>query len=399
MSLFTKEEMRRYVDQDVEAVAATMRKGSLSVVFGRNTLRFETEFASAMGVPFAVATNSGTAALEMALDLLDIGFEDEVIVPAYSFAATALAVLRNLAVPRFADISPSSWNLTPESVEVKLTERTRAVIAVHTYGNPCDVVALRRLCDQQGLALIEDCAQAAGATIEGQRVGSFATIGCFSFNEIKNLTTGEGGMLTLRNRAAAEQARLLRLYGTREGIGVELGFKCTMTEMEASLGRSQLGRLDAENESRTVFGTALSKILGDQPGLSVQQVDERARHVYSRYAFCVDAEVTNTTREALEARLAEDGLAVHPIYPVPLPRHPFVEALAQGTVTRGFAKSFRRAYGRRNPLAEEVEQPVPNAEEFCATQTGFSVPPGASERHADILGSAVIGALEEGQRR
>ncbi len=396
MSLFTKEEMRRYVDKDVEAVAATMRKGSLSVVFGRNTLRFETEFAAATGVAHAVATSSGTAALEMALDLLDVGFEDEVVVPGYSFASTALAVLRNLAVPRFADISPSTWNVTPELIEAQLTERTRAVIVVHTYGNPCDMPAIRRLCEERGLALIEDCAQAAGATFEGQRVGSLGTIGCFSFNEIKNLTTGEGGMLTVSDRDMAERARLLRLYGTREGVGVEVGFKCTMTEMEAALGRSQLARLDSENESRTAFGTTLSKILGDQPGISVQHVDGRARHVYSRYAFCVDPDTANTTREALEARLAQDGLAIHPIYPVPLPRHPFVQALTTGTA-RGFANSFRRAYGSHNPLSDQ--QPLPNAEAFCAAQTGFSVPPGASPRHAEILASAVVDTLDGGSGR
>jgi perosamine synthetase len=390
--VFSREESHRYQESDVEAVAAVLRHGSLSVVFGRQTMRFEKEFARHTGTAHAVAFSSGTAALDIALDLHDIGFGDEVVVPGYTFTAAALAVLRNLAVPVFADIDPGTWNVSAATVEAALTGRTRAVVVAHMFGTPADIGPIRELCERRGLVLIEDCAQAAGALVQGDRVGSAGSAGCFSFNEIKNLTTGEGGMVTLADPALAERARVLRLHGTRNLLGHEVGTKATMTEMEAALGRSQLGRLDAENAARTAFGDRLAKLLTDIPGIGVQQAPADATSVYSRFVFCVEPACT-VDRDTLAATARAAGLVLAPVYGMPLYRQPAIAQLADSTAARGFARSYLRAYGDRSPLERWRTDTCETAERFCERQLGFIVPPGATTAHADrvaeIVGAAV----------
>jgi dTDP-4-amino-4,6-dideoxygalactose transaminase len=383
-SVFTNDDNHRYSEADVEAVAKTMRGGSLSVVFGRQTMRFEKEMARFVGVDNAVATSSGTTALELALDLCDIGFGDEVIVPGYAFIALVSAVLRNLAVPVFADICPESWNLTAAGVEAAITDRTRAVIVAHMFGNPAEVARIRDLCVPQGIAVIEDCAQAAGATLDGCQVGAFGSVGCFSFNEIKNLTTGEGGMLVLAEAERAQLARVLRLHGTRDLVGAELAGKSTMTEMEAALGRSQLARLAEENAQRTAFGLRLASLLDQVPGVTPQRTPAGGTHVYSRFVFTVAGD-----RGEVAASLARQGLAARPVYGTPMYRQPMVAQLADGSAARGLARSYLAVYGKPSPLARWTTDRLPVTEEFCTRQLGFVVPPRPTLAHADRIAELV----------
>lgn len=392
--MFTKDDNHRYHDDDVDAVAKVMRGGSLSVVFGRQTMRFENEMAAFVGTKHAVATSSGTSALEIALDLLDVGYGDEVVVPGYAFIAAVSAVLRNLAIPVFADISPDTWNLTAREVEASLTERTRAVIVAHMFGDPAEVDRIREVCQARGVAVIEDCAQAAGAALHGRRVGTFGSMGCFSFNEIKNLTTGEGGLLALDDGDQARLARVLRLHGTRDLVGAEVAGKSTMTEMEAALGRSQLVRLADENARRTAFGTRLATLLAQIPGIRPQRVLPGAVHVYSRFVFAVDREVAGLDREALAAVLANRGLAAKPVYGIPMYRQPVVTQLADGTAGRGFARSYLAAYGPTSPLARWAYERLPVTEDFCARQLGFIVPPRATEAVAERIAELVADAVD-----
>jgi perosamine synthetase len=386
--IFGTEETRRYRDDDVDAVVKSLRGGSLSVVFGRQIIRFERDIARFVGTAHAVATSSGTAALDIALDVLDIGFGDEVVVPAYTFSATVQAVLRNLAIPAFADISATTWNVTAETVEAAMTPRTRAVLVAHMFGNPAEMGRIAELCRARGVALVEDCAQAIGASIGGVQVGAFGDVGCFSFNEIKNLTTGEGGMLTLAGAEQAALARLLRLYGTVDLVAVELGNKATMTEMEAALGRTQLKRLPDENAARREFGEALSARLRTLPGISPQSVPAGGVHVYSRYVLRIDPD-SGVTRDQVTAALAAVGVAAKPVYAVPLYRQPVITQLADGTASRGFARSYVAAYGARSPLAEWTQRRLPVTEAFCAEQIGFIVPPGVTSAHADQIGEVI----------
>lgn len=395
--IFTGEDSRRYRDEDVEAVSKTMRGGSLSVVFGRQTIRFENEMARFVGARHAVATSSGTSALEIALDMLDVGFGDEVVVPGYTFTATVLGVLRNLAVPVFADICAETWNVTADTVEAALTSRTKAVLVAHMFGNPADVERIAALCRDRGIALIEDCAQAAGATLAGRQVGSFGAAGCFSFNEIKNLTTGEGGMLTVDDPDMAALGRVLRLHGTVDLVGVELAGKATMTEMEAALGRSQLKRLDAENSARNAFGEHLNELLAKISGIRVQKTPEGGRHVYSRYVFAVEP-AAGTTRDEVAGVLADGGLAARPVYAIPLYRQPVMRQLTEGTAKRGLARSYLQAYGSDNPVTRWADEQLAVTEEFCRKQLGFIVPPGATREHAERVAGLIASAVREPDR-
>ena len=398
--MFAKEETARYAAEDVQAVTATLRSGSLSVVFGRQTMRFEREFARFVGTEHAVATEfrdgrAGHRARPVRRRLRRRGRRARV-----HLRGAASAVVRDLAVPVFADISPTTWNLTAEAVAAALTDRTRAVIVPHMFGNPVDVESVRAVCAPRGIAVIEDCAQAAGAGIGGRRVGSLGDVGCFSFNEIKNITTGEGGMITMREPERADLARVLRLHGTRNLVGAELGLKSTMTEMEAALGRSQLARLDRENACRAEFGTLLATSLGQLDGLAAQEIPPTGDHVFSRFVFTVDPEVgPGMTRDDLAAGLSARGIStVRPVYGTPLYRQPVFAGLADGSAGRGFARSYLAAYGGASPLARWQEERLPEAERFCRRQVGLIVPPGAGSQHAKRFADEVAAVLERRAR-
>ena len=196
--------------EEEEGVLAALRSGQLAQ--GGRVAAFEDAFARYLGVRHAVAVSSGTAALTVALGAHEIGAGDEVLIPAMTFAATANAVLQTGARPVLVDVREDAVTIDAELIEASITSRTRAIIPVHLYGHPCDMTAIGEIAGRSGLAVIEDACQAVGASWEGQKVGSFGT-GCFSFYATKNMTTGEGGMLTTDDAGIAQRARLLRNQG------------------------------------------------------------------------------------------------------------------------------------------------------------------------------------------
>lgn len=211
--------------------------------------RFEDAFSQHVGVPHAVSTSSATGALHLGLAALGICPGDEVIVPDITWIATAAPAVHLGATVRFADIDPLTWCLTPESVEARLTDRTRAVIAVHLYGNPCDVVGLAELCEARGVALVEDAAEGIGTMIDGQRAGGFGRFSVFSFHGTKTLTSGEGGMLTTKDPDLAGVVRVLNNHGraperAADFVPETIGYKYRMSNLQAALGLGQVERLD-----------------------------------------------------------------------------------------------------------------------------------------------------------
>lgn len=232
-------------EDEKRAVIEALESGQLAQ--GPRVAAFEQAFADYVGVKHAIAVANGTAALHVAFLAHGIGAGDEVIVPALSFAATANTVLLAGATPVFVDVRDDDFNIDVGAIEAAITPRTRAVVAVHLYGQMCDVHAVAAICASRGMMLIEDAAQAVGATVGATRAGSVGT-GCFSFYATKNLTTGEGGMITTSDADVAARARLLRSQGepTRY-VTEELGYNYRMTEMAAALGSVQLAKLDARN--------------------------------------------------------------------------------------------------------------------------------------------------------
>src|SRR5215472_14805033 len=218
----------------IEEEAAILRAlASGRLAQGECVATFEQRFAKLCQVREAVAVSSGTAALHLALLAHNIGRGDEVITTAFSFAASANAVLLAGATPVFVDIEPDTYTLDPVQTEMALTRRTKAIIAVHLYGHPCDMKRLGQIAEAYSLVLIEDASHAHAATIDGRPVGSFGT-GCFSFDATRNMTTGEGGMITTNDPAIAEQARLWRNHGQEACYyHIALGYNLRMTEMQA----------------------------------------------------------------------------------------------------------------------------------------------------------------------
>jgi perosamine synthetase len=297
-------------DEEVAAVTRVLRSGMLAQ--GPEVAAFEAEFAAHVGAGVhAIAVANGTMALQLALMALGVGPGDEVIVPSFTFIATANAVRGLGAVPVFADVEPDTYTMDAAAASAVVTPRTVAIMPVHLYGQLADMPALAALAERHGLALVEDAAQAHGASLQGRRAGSFA-VGCFSFYPTKNMTTGEGGMVTTTDAALAERMRLLRNHGMRGRYDYEVfGTNLRMTDIAAAIGRVQLGRLDAWNAARQRNAAWLDAHLR---GVATPVVREGAVHVYHQYT------VRTPERDALTERLRAHDVGFGVYYPVPVHR-------------------------------------------------------------------------------
>lgn len=290
-----------------DAVAAVMAGGHL--VQGSQVAAFEDEFSDLVAGRPCVAVSSGTSALHLALLAAGIGPGDEVIVPSFTFAATANAVRLVGADPVFADIDPVSFCVDPEAVAAAVTPRTAAVMPVHLYGHPADMTALTRLAERHGLLVVEDAAQAHAAAYAGRPVGALGDLAGFSFYATKNMTTGEGGMVVAKDADTAHRVRLLRNQGMQERYLHEtVGLNQRMTDIAAAIGRHQLTRLAAWTAARQRNAAHL--------GARLERVTTPTRvgpveHVYHQYT------VRHPARDALARWLADAqiGSAVH--YPRP----------------------------------------------------------------------------------
>ena len=291
------------------AVLAALQRGEISGTFGTALEQFETEFAEYCGVRHAVAVNSGTAALQALVAAAGIGAGDEVLVSASTNIATALAAWHNGAVPIPVDSEAETWNLDLELLPSLITPRTRAIIAVHLYGHPVDMDRLGEIARQHDLLLIEDAAQAHGATCRGRKTGGLGDAACFSFYANKVITTGEGGMVTTDDDGLAERVRLLRnLAFTKPRFRHEqAGFNFRMTGLQAALGVAQLGQIDEIIGRKREIARLYNKHLAATPGLKLPAEQPWAENVYWMYAVVVDTGF-GVSRDQLAKRLRADGI-------------------------------------------------------------------------------------------
>lgn len=318
---------------EIDEVVATMRSGWLST--GPRVREFERAFAEYIGVEHAVAVNSCTAALHLALLASEVGAGDEVITTPLTFCATANVVVHSGATPVFADIDPVTWNLSPAAAAAVVTPRSRAIIPVHYAGRPVDVAGMRAVAVRSGLTLIEDAAHAVEAVAAGRKVGTTADISCFSFYATKNLTTGEGGMLTTASREAAEFARVAALHGmsrdawARYGPNgsphydvVMPGYKYNMMDLQAAIGLHQLARLGPHSVRREAIWQLYDEALAGLPLTRPAPVAMGDRHARHLYTVLVEPE-SGWTRDALAAAMAQEGIStsvhfralhLHPYY-------------------------------------------------------------------------------------
>jgi len=288
---------------------------------GDRVVEFEKKFADFCGSNHAVAINNGTAALHAALLACGIGPGDEVIVPAFTFVATATAVAMCGAKPVFADVDEKTFNIDPRQVSEKITPKTKAVIGVHIFGQPCDIEALQEICEVKSLKFIEDAAQAHGALYKNARAGSFGHLACFSFYATKNMITGEGGMVTTSDKAYNARLRLLINHGQSEKyLHTILGYNYRMTDIGAALGLVQLKKLEKFNLRRRKNAEYYNANLSVK-GLSLPFVGSGRNHVYHQYVIRLTEEFP-LNRTAFMDYLKSKGIgsAVH--YPIPLHRQP-----------------------------------------------------------------------------
>ena len=298
-----------YVDErDEELVLEVLRSGRLSL--GPTIERFEERFAECVGAPYAAAVSSGTAGLHLLCRLAGLGEGDEAITSPYSFVASANCAIYEGAVPVFADVDERTMNLDPAAVEAAITERTKAVVAVDIYGYPCELDPLRELCDRHGLALIQDACEALGAEYRGARVGSHGPSAVFAFYPNKQITTGEGGIVTTHSEDEWRLLKSLRNQGRADGGGwldhARLGFNYRLDDVRAALGLGQLEKLDAILALRSAAAARYGELLAD---VDVELLcDDDDDHVRSWFVYVVKLP-READRERVIAALAREGIA------------------------------------------------------------------------------------------
>lgn len=314
--------IRDEIEADVLEILASGR-----YIGGDVVTAFETEFAGYIGTEAGISCNSGTDALYLALRALAIGVGDAVIVPSFTFIATAETVSAVGATPIFVDIDPVTFAIDPTSLEAAITDRTKAIIPVHLFGHPAPMDRILEIARDRGLKVIEDCAQATGAMWGDRRVGSIGDIGCFSFFPTKNLGAfGDGGMVTTNDPTIAQQMRVLKEHGSpRRYHHTEIGINSRLDTIQAAILRVKLRWLDRWNVARSEVATRYTTMLNSIPGLVLPQEAPDARTVWNQYTIRVDRNDA-TIRDRLRERLLDRDIVSMVYYPLSLHQQPVYAA-------------------------------------------------------------------------
>jgi perosamine synthetase len=341
-------------EEEKELVWSALSSGSLAQ--GPRVRELEERFAAFVGVPHAIATSSGTTALHLALMAAGVGDGDEVITVPFTFIASANSVLYTGARPVFVDVDEATFNMRADQIEAAITPRTRAIMPVSLYGQPADMPAIAEIAEMRGLALVEDAAQSHGAAIGDRLSGSWGA-GCFSFYPTKNMTTGEGGMVTTSDPEFADRARLTREHGMRVRYHHDIvGYNFRMTDIHASIGLAQLIKLPANNARRQQIA---GRYDAELRGVITPRTMPGVTHVYHQYTLRVHR------RDEFVELLRERGVGTGVYYPIPVHRQKPYVALGYG------------------------EQQYPVAERLCAEVVSIPVHPSLSDDEIERVIEAV----------
>jgi dTDP-4-amino-4,6-dideoxygalactose transaminase len=303
--------------EEADAVAEVLASGM--IVQGRRVRELEDRWAQRVGVRHAIAMSNGTVALMSILAGLGLGPGDEAITVAHTFAATANAILSTGATPVFVDVEPDTWLIDAKRIEAAITPRTRAIVPVHLFGLVADMDMIRAIADRHGLAVVEDAAQAHGATYRGRIAGSFGH-GAFSLYATKNMTTAEGGLVTTDDDALADWLRLYRNQGMRNRYDFEiLGYNFRLTDIAAAIGLVQLHKLDRNTARRQGIAAGYDEAFADLPVRTPPSPAGRT-HVFHQYVVEV-----GEARDAILASVREAGVGAEVYYPVPVHRQPYIQ--------------------------------------------------------------------------
>ena len=309
-------------DKEIENVVEVLKSGMIAQ--GPKVIEFEEKFAEWVDAKYAVAVNSGTAALHVALLACGIGEGDEVITSPFTFIASGNSIVYTGAKPVFADIDLKTYTIDPLSVEKLITDKTKAILPVQLYGQSCDMDKLREIAEKHDLKIIEDAAQAHGATFGDEFVGSMGDLACFSFYPTKNMTTSEGGIITTNDEELAEKCKIFRAHGASIRYHHdEVGYNFRMTDIGAAIGLAQLDKIDEFNTKRIENAAYLNEGLKDVKGVITPFCADNAKHVYHQYTIRVE----EGPRDDWVAFLNEQGIGTGIHYPIPLYNQPIYEKL------------------------------------------------------------------------
>jgi perosamine synthetase len=347
-------------EDEVQAVRDVLLSGMLSQ--GPKVAELEQLFAEYTGSRHAVAVGNGTQALHASLLACGIGPGDEVITSPFSFISSSTTIVHCSAVPVFADIEPRTFNVDVAEVRKRISPRTKAVMPVHLFGLPAPIVELKELCDEKGLILIEDACQAHGASVNGKNVGTFGSAAAFSFYPTKNMTTGEGGMVTTDDDEIADRIRLLRHHGQKSRYEYAMvGYNYRMTEMAAAIGVCQMGKLPGWTERRIANARYLDKTLEDNDAITTPHVPKGYRHVYHQYTIRVQ------NRDSVRERLTGLDVASGVYYP--------------------------KGLHQLEPLKKYATGPMPNTEKAASEVLSLPVHPALSKDELQKVASSTLKAV------
>lgn len=374
-----------YGTEEKEAALKILDSGKLSAFRGApgpyfnggpEVRAFEQDWCDRYGYEHAVTVNSWTTGLIACLKAVGVRQGDEVIVPPYTMSATATAVRFCGARVRFADISEHTFCIDPASVEAHLTRRTRAVVAVHLFGHPADMRALKELCERHGIALVEDGAQSPGVWCDGQPVGAIGDIGGFSLTQTKHIHTGEGGVIVTDNTALADYCRAYRNHGENLSPPGPIGGNYRLTELQAAMGRAQLPKLPPILDTRQRLAQRLSRRLRMVPGLTPPTVRDGCTHAYFTYPIRYDAQTTGVNRQTFveavnaecSARVLKEGyvepLHYNPVYASGAQTLPVVERMHETELVRCRMVREPLTEDDMDDIAEAIEKVAGNVDEL-----------------------------------
>ena len=309
-------------DEEIENVVEVLKSGMIAQ--GPKVEEFEEEFAEWVGADYGIAVNSGTAALHVALLSCGIGEGDEVITSPFTFIASGNSIVYTGAKPVFADIDLETYTIDPNSIEDLITENTKAILPVQLYGQSADMDGINEIAEKYGLTVIEDAAQAHGATFNGTPVGSMGDMACFSFYPTKNMTTSEGGIITTNDEELAENARVFRAHGASIRYHhSEIGYNFRMTDISAAIGLAQLDKIDDFNCKRIENAAYLNEGLSDVDGIITPYCADGSKHVYHQYTIRVE----KGDRDDWVDIINDCGVGTGIHYPIPLYNQPIYKTL------------------------------------------------------------------------
>lgn len=357
-------------EEEIDAVVSVMRSGMLTSGLGAGpkVKEFEKNYAAFAGVKHAIAVNTGTAALHAALMAVEVKVGDEVILPSFTFVATAEAVVLAGGKPVFADIDPETFTLSPKATEKAVTGKTRAILPVDLYGLPADILPIREIASKYNLAIVDDCAQSHGAMYEGKPAGALADLACWSLYAAKNIGTGEGGVVTTDNDELAETVRMVRTHGEKiKYQSLMLGTNYRMTEIQAAIGVVQLKRLPEFFAKRAQNAKRLTNLLQKTDKLTLPPQLSNRTPSYYLYTVRIK-DTTEAQRNNIIKQMHDKGIGAEAYYPTPVHQMPY----------------YKQTFGQFN---------LPETEKAAKQVLSLPIHPSVTEEQIDLIAQTLLSLL------